>query len=413
MGHLRGFIFFFILCQVLLVSKNLDVQIETPYAILINAKTGKVLFDKRGNESVYPGSTTKIASALYVLRHASDKIDDVVVCSENALRIVSEEVKAEKIDLLPPYILESDGTSYNLRRKEKISVKELLHGALIASGNDASNVLAEYVCGDIETFVTDMNKMIEELGCRKTHFCNPHGLFHPDHKTTPYDMAILAKEALKYPLFKEIVKLPTYKRSKTNGNQLVRPESKNFYPYAIGVKTGYTKKAKYNLVAAADNGVRELVIALHKSPTSNQRFQDAIALFEAAFNEKEEERLLFLKEETLFKKRIEGAKTELEAILKEDYFIKFFPSEEEDVIAKIEWQEVSLPVEKGKVVAFLSLYTKKEGRFLTTKELHAKNRVSKKLSLLILENCKLYFPYAIFFILLAIASLFVRKEKAE
>lgn len=413
MGHFSRFIFFFISLQVLLFSKNLDVQIETPYAVLVNAKTGKVLFDKRGNESVYPGSTTKIAAVLYILKHAGDKLDDVVICSENALRVVSEEVKAEKMNFLPPYILELDGTTYNLARKEKITLKELLHGALIASGNDASNVAAEHVSGDIEIFVKNMNLMIDQLGCKNTHFCNPHGLFHPDHKTTAYDMTILAREALNYPLFKEIIKIPSYKRSKINGNQLIRPDSKNFYPHAIGIKTGYTKKAKYNLVAAADNGVRQLVVALHKSPTSNQRFQDAIALFEAAFNEKESERLLFAKDETLFKKEIEGAKKDLEAILTEDFIWKFFPSEEEEVVAKIEWEELLLPVEKGEVVAFLSLYTKLENRFLTKKELYAKNSVHKKFSLILGEKVKQYWGYLLLLLLLATGLLFLRKEKVQ
>ncbi len=413
MGHLRGFIFFFIFFKIFLFSKNLEVQIETPYAVLVNAKTGKVLFDKRGNESVYPGSTTKIASALYVLKHAREKLDDIVVCSEEALRVVSEEVKAEKMDLLPPYILELDGTTYNLRRKEKISLRELLYGSLIASGNDASNVAAEHVCGNIDIFVKNMNEMIQLLGCKNTYFCNPHGLFHPDHKTTAYDMTVLAREALKYPLFKEIVKLPGYKRSKMNGNHLIRPDSKNFYPFAIGIKTGYTKKAKYNLVAAADNGVRELVVALHKSPSSNQRFQDAIALFEAAFNEKEVQRLMFAKEETLFKKEIQGAKGSLEAIMKEDFILNYFPSEEEEVTAKLEWKDLLLPIEKESVVAVLSLFTKEDGRFLAEKELFAKNSVHKKLSILLLEGLKDYFGYLILLVVLAAGYPFLRNKKAQ
>jgi D-alanyl-D-alanine carboxypeptidase (penicillin-binding protein 5/6) len=413
MGHFRGFIFFFSFLEVLLFSKNLEVQIETPYAVLVNAKTGKVLFDKRGSESVYPGSTTKIVSVLYILKHAGERLDDVVICSEEALRVVSEEVKAEKMGLLPPYILELDGTTYNLRRKEKISLRELLHGALIASGNDASNVAAEHVSGNIDAFVKNMNEMIQSMGCKNTHFCNPHGLFHPDHKTTPYEMTVLAREALKYPLFREIVKMPGYKRSKMNGNHLIRPDSKNFYPFAIGIKTGYTKKAKYNLIAAADNGERELVVALHKSPTSNQRFLDAIALFEAAFNEKKVQRVMFAKDETSFKKEIQGAKVPLEAIMKEDFVFKYFPSEEEEMVASLEWEDLILPIEKDSSVAVLSLFTKEDGRFLAKQELFAKNSVHKKLSAILLEQFSKYWAYLILLIVLVIGYLFVRREKVQ
>jgi D-alanyl-D-alanine carboxypeptidase (penicillin-binding protein 5/6) len=407
MGHLRIFIFFFFVYEMALFSKPLDLQIETPHAILINAQTGKVLFDKRGRESVYPGSTTKIATAVYLLKHAEHKLDELVVCSEEALRVVSEEEKAEKGPLLPAHILELDGTTYNLKRKERLSLRELLYSAMIASANDSTNVIAEYLCGDIQVFVCKLNEMMMELGCKNTHFCNPHGLFHADHKTTPLDMAILAKEALKYPLFREIVKMPSYNRSKLNGNHLIRPDSKNFYQLAQGIKTGYTKKAKYNLVALASNGERELIAALHKSPTSNQRFEDAILLFEAAFSEPLQKRLLLSSSETFYEKEISKANKALVAILEEDLYLQFYPSEEEDIVAKLSWDNLKLPIQEGAPVGQIKIFSKEDQRLLLTQNLVARDRVVLKFQYVILDLAKILFMPIIlpFFLIAGAASL--------
>ncbi len=404
MAHRRMFIFFFLAAQVALFSKPLEVQIETPYAILMDARTGKVLFDKKGNESVYPGSTTKIATALYLLKFAGDKLDEMVVCSEDALRVVSEEVKGEKGTLLPPHILELDGTTYNLKRKERISLRELLYSAMIASANDSTNVIAEFLCGDIQVFVNKLNEMIKDLGCKNTHFCNPHGLFHSDHKTTAYDMAVIAREALKYPLFREIVRMPSYNRSKLNGNHLIRPDSKNFYHWAQGIKTGYTKKAKYNIVALASNGERELIAALHKSPSSSQRFEDAVLLFETAFSEPMQERLLFPKAEALYDKEIPKANRALVATLEDDLYLKFYPSEEEDVVAKLSWNELKLPIEEGDCVAQMTIVTKADQRVLMTQNLVALNRVGLKFQYVLLEIIRACFIPIILPIFLILAS---------
>ncbi len=93
MGHLQRLSFFFLCFQICLFSKQLEVQIETPHAILMNARTGKVIYEKKAYENVYPASTTKVASVLYLLTKYSDRLNDIAICSDNALRVVSEEVK--------------------------------------------------------------------------------------------------------------------------------------------------------------------------------------------------------------------------------------------------------------------------------------------------------------------------------
>ncbi len=408
-------LFFLVLIQV--VAKPLEVQIETPYAIVMDVKTGKVLYEKRGREKIYPGSTTKIGTALYILKNAPMTLDEMVVCSEDALRIVSEETKRAKGALLPGHILELDGTSAHLRRQEKLLGRDLLYAALLASGNDAANVLAEHVCGDIQLFVRKMNEMAIELGCKNTHFWNPHGLFLSDHTSTPYDMALLTREALKYSKFREVIKTVKYEVGKhvfNQGNGLIKPDHKFYYPGAFGIKTGYTRDAKQNIITGASNGEREVIVALHQSPSSKQRYQDAIALFDAVFAEPLAQRLLFVQEETAFEEKIPKGDKILSAVLKNDLYLKYYPSEEEKVQAKLVWKEISLPIEKGVEVAELQIISKEDGRILMTESLVAKEGVNKKWVYRALEGVKQYSLWVILPLGVGGAYfLFVRKRKAE
>lgn len=418
MGCLRGLFFFFVLGSLAaLFAKPLEVQIETPYAILMNAKTGQVLFDKRSRESVYPASTTKIATTIYILKRAQHRLDEIATCSENALRVVTESVKKEKKETLPPYILETDGTMIYLKRNEKISLRELLQGLLLASANDAANVIAEYLCGDIQKCVDEINEMVKAIGCTGTHFSNPHGLFHKDHQTTPYDMALLMKEALNYPVFREIIKTPSYNRKNVERvSALVNSESKHYYPLALGGKTGYIRSAKYNLVAAAKNDERELIVALHKSPTAKQRYEDAKVLFDAAFSEVKVKRLMFVKEETAFEKKIPKANRSLKAVMEDNFYFEYFPSEEEEVVAKLEWKESELPIEKGQIVAEITLFSKQDMRVVATKSLVADEMIRKTIGYLIIDEIKAHLLMIVvvtFLFVGVIGFAFLKRGKAQ
>ncbi|MBS0584922.1 MAG: hypothetical protein JSR76_01305, partial [Verrucomicrobia bacterium] len=199
-------------------------------------------------------------------------------------------------------------------------------------------------------------------------------------------MAILTREALKYPLFREIVKSTSFNRPKTNlqeastqrqSNQLLHPDSKYYYPKAIGIKTGYTKAAKYNLIAAATDGERTLIAALHQNPNSLARYEDARHLFEAAFSEKKVHRLLFKQDETVFNKAIPHAKSELKARIAEDIFIDFYPSEEIHPRAELEWLTPNLPITKDSVVGNLSIRNERNEEILKV-ALHAEAAVTKQ-----------------------------------
>ena len=364
-------------------KEPLDISILSPYGVLINGETGEVLFEKRAYDPVYPASTTKIATVLYILKNNKDQLEDLCISSPESLRTVSEQTK--KRLQLPSYILENDGSKIDLQSYERMSVKDLLRGALISSGNDACNVLAEHLAEDIPSFVANVNTMARSLGCLTTHFTNPHGLFDEEHITSPYDMALLTKEALQYPFFREIIQSSSFSRPETNlqekgsypqTNQLLQPESKYYYPKAIGVKTGYTRVAKHNLVAAAIDRGRFLIAVLHQAPSSSARYEDALRLFESGFSEKKKERLLFKQEETSFLKKLPKGEKPLKGGITQDVVLSFYPSEEPTIHIELTWDLPPFPIEKESPVGSLVVLNEKNEKILAV-TLHAQESIQK------------------------------------
>ena len=236
---------------------------------------------------------------------------------------------------------------------------------MLSSGNDAANVIAQFVSGSIEQFMQDLNNFFKEKGIKETRFNNPHGLHHPEHYTTAFDMALITKEAMKKPLFREIVKTIHYTRPETNkqpattlvqSNRLLRRGS-FFYPKAVGVKTGYHSKAGYTLVGAAEQDGRLLIAVVLGCTEMNKRFKDVIALFEAAFAEKKVSRTLFSKQYDTFTIQVTGSKSPLIATLSEDLKMDYFPSEEPIFKAFLKWNQMSLPIKEGQVVGEIQLKT--------------------------------------------------------
>ena len=311
----------------MLEAKHLEGQIQSSFAVLMNVSNGAILFEKRMHDKIHPASTTKIATALFALTLTND-LDQMIVASKQSLRSVSRKYKDENLDHLPPYILQTDGTSFTIMEGEELSLRSLLYGLLLSSGNDAANVIAAHFGkGDIGIFMEKMNLFLSSIGCKNSSFCNPHGLHHKDQISTAYDMAIIAKEAIKNPIIAEIVRSKEFVRPKTNkqkeriitqANRLVIPGKLQF-DEAIGMKTGYTQNAGYCLLAAATDGKRELVAALFNAKEDCIRYRDAITLFSLAFEEEKTSRLLFEK----------GRRFHNNAVLNQDIKIDIYPSEEE------------------------------------------------------------------------------------
>ncbi len=233
-------------------------------AILINARTGQVLFEHHADQAMYPASTTKILTAILALELGQPEA--VVTTSLNART--------------------TEGTSLYLEVGETAVMDNLLHALLLRSANDAAVAIAEHLAGSVEAFAVLMNAKAAELGATDSHFVNPHGLHDPEHYTTARDLARIAAYAMGDPRFRAIVAtrratMPwpgqEWDRTLDNLNELLVT-----YPGATGVKTGYTTKAGQCLVASALRDETELIAVVLKAVGSNL-WTDATALLDYGF----------------------------------------------------------------------------------------------------------------------------------
>lgn len=344
-----------------LYAKPLTVQVSAPSAILINADTGAVLYSKNVHEKRFPASTTKIATALYVLEKKGERLDEIAQASKEALYSVPCYVRLAKESKHPPYRIEHDGTSIRLKPGETISLASLLYGLMLSSGNDAGNVLAEATSGSIGRFCDELNFFLKQKGILETHFVNPHGQYVDDHWTTAHDLAQITRLAMKHPMFREIVKAERYLNPQTNlqparhfvqHNRLLK-QGPYYYPKAIGVKTGYHSHGGFNLVAASTHEGRTLIAVVLKCPENVNRYRDTIKLFEAAFAEKKMARTLFARESDVFSHHVKKASDELKAVLKDDAILEYYPAEEPQFRAEIKWTLKDLPLNAGDCVGHL------------------------------------------------------------
>lgn len=358
-------------------GKPLNVSVSAEAAILVNPDTKAVLYEKNGYKKAFPASITKVATALYVLDKKNPNFHETYKVSNEALKLKPTK-PAENV---PSYWGEWDGSKMGLLRGEVVSLDSLLYGLMRVSGNDAANVIAEAFADSIPDFVGDLNSYLYEIGCTNTQFSNPHGLHAEDHFTTPYDMSLITARALQFSKFRELVSNDFYEKPPTNkqpskeiaqANALLKP-GKYFYPKAIGVKTGYHSKAKNTLVAAAEHEGRVLIAVLLGCKNKGDRYEDAIRLFETAFSETKQEKRLFGRMHQ-FIHPIQGLKTPLKAILRNEISLEYFPSEEPNCKAFVSWDPVHLPIRRGDRVGEVHIASS-NGEILKKEELFAREEI--------------------------------------
>lgn len=252
-------LFSFVLLALLIPVPNADAledfNADARAALLIEANTGEVLYEKDAHRENYPASITKVMTALLVFEAVDAgklSLDTPIVASESAVA------------------LPKDASSAGIKAGETLSVEQLLYCLLLPSANEAANILAEAVDGSVDAFVAHMNRRAEELGCEKTHFMNPHGLHHAEHYSCAWDIYLITAEALKYDHFLEICNTKYYeipenepykKHTLYSTNYLISNVRTFYYLYgaAQGIKTGYTPEAGYCLVSSAVRGSRRLI----------------------------------------------------------------------------------------------------------------------------------------------------------
>lgn len=281
-----------LLCFISPLCAALRLDIKSRGAILMNADTGQILFARRADIAFHPASTTKIATALFALRaHPKAPLSMRIVAQRRWLQSIAPKKKRQLGFKTPPYWIECGSTHVGIKSGEILTLGDLYYGTLVASGNDAANLLAAHTSGTVEQFMLDLNRYLKSIGCVNTRFKNPHGLHHPGHFTTPRDLALMTKRALKDPLFCRIVATKQYAKAASNKqektiwlqtNRLLL-KGKMRYEKAIGVKGGYTSESKHSLVAAARDGKRRFIAVLLGAQSSDDKYDDAIALLNAAF----------------------------------------------------------------------------------------------------------------------------------
>lgn len=255
-------------------------EISAEAAILIDSSSERILYSKNGNEKMYPASTTKILTAILIIENCN--LNDVVT------------VPYEAISSIP-----SGYSVAALQPGEQLTVEQLLQMMLVHSANDATNVLAYYVSGSIDSFADLMNQKVSELGLKNTHFTNPSGIHDEEHYTTAYDLAIIMKYCMSNSNFRDLSSLKYCKIPATNKyeerifnttNELLTHNSSSdyYYKYAIAGKTGYTTEAKNCLVSVSNKDNLELICVILSAglyPNNvSARFIDTKTLFDYGYD---------------------------------------------------------------------------------------------------------------------------------
>ena len=335
-------IFIFCFC-INVKAEDLSLASNAKSAILLEASTGEVIFEKNSHEKLHPASMTKMMSMLLILENIEKGVinwDDIVTVSSNASSM--------------------GGSQILLETNEQMSVSDLFKGIAVASGNDAVVAMAEKIAGTEEEFVNMMNKRANELGLTDTNFKNCHGLDDANHYSSASDMAKIAMELVKHEkLFEYTSIYEDYLREGTdrkfwlvNTNKLVR-----FYSGADGLKTGYTGEAGFCLTATAKrNGMRIIAVVMGE-PDSKTRTSDVSSMLDYAFAQYETE--TFLSTESILDTiNINKGKKE---------FVNIVPKENVTILNKktdnkknatynLEMYDMKLPLKKGDTVGKLSVY---------------------------------------------------------
>ena len=230
-----------------IVPEELPCMEDARSAVLIEAESGQKLLSRNPDERLPMASTTKTMTALVVLEHCSP--DEVLTVPDEAVGV--------------------EGSSLYLAYGERLTVRDLLYGLMLRSGNDCAVALAIHVGGSVEGFAELMNERARKLGLINTHFVTPNGLHDEEHYTTAFELALIGAEALKNPVFREIVTTKYYTIESSSRTLSIKNKNTMLWDCegSLGIKTGYTAKAGRCLLFAAErDGLTLVGVVLHCAP---------------------------------------------------------------------------------------------------------------------------------------------------
>lgn len=339
-------------------------------AILINGDTGEVIYEQNADETLPMASTTKIMTALLLCENGD--FDREITVTAEMLRV--------------------EGSSMGLLAGDSVTLHDLLYGMLLASGNDAANVTAYVLGGTVDGFVKMMNDKAEELGLTSTHFATPSGLDGDGHYTTARDLAALARYAMQNEEFATAAASksavlnygnPPYRRSLTNHNKLLQS-----FDGAVGIKTGYTKKAGRCLVSAAEKDGKYVIAVTLNDPND---WSDHRALLEYGLSAVKQTEIL--PETATYNIPVIGGSKEYLTVTAKPYVVNSLDNEGFSCTVNLP-RFVYAPVAEGEALG--SIIYKKDGTVIKTAELCAPVGIKavdvrKKITDILIENIKYIF----------------------
>ena len=356
-------IFIFLLMSIPMVKAEVeDLAPNAKSAIMIEASTGEILFQKNKDEKLAPASMTKMMSMILIMEEIENgnlKWDEMITTSERASSM--------------------GGSQIFLKAGEKMSVEDLLKGVAITSGNDAVVALAERIAGSEEAFVKRMNARGKDLGLKNTNFVNATGLTADNHYSSSYDMSLIAKELVKHEKILEFTgTYEDYLRKDTkspfwlvNTNRLVR-----FKEGVDGLKTGFTNEAGYCLTATMKKDGMRLITVVMKEETANKRSADTTKMLDYGFNVYMIQSILDEKT-TIEKRKVElGKDLMTEIIPKENITILNKKSDElKNITYKTNIDKIVAPVKKGDKVGTIDIL--EDNKVISTIDATVKNDIDK------------------------------------
>ena len=339
------------------VDYGCNVETKSKAVYLENLDTGAIILDKSAEEKMYPASTTKIMTYAIV----ADNVEDF----DNTMVEINEAVFKD---------LDPESTVMGLSKHvgEKYSVRDLLYGMMLPSGNDAALVLADYLGGgNISAFVEKMNAKAQELGCSGTNFVNPHGLHDPNHYSTAKDLATIAKYAISKPDFMTITGTVSYTPDRfdqpiTNTNYMMinnADTAKYYYPNVKGIKTGYTDEAGKCLVTTASkDGLTYLIVCLGADYSFeediNYAMLDSCDLYDWVF-ENMAQRTVYSASEVVKTVHVNNGKgDDMVSLMPQGELTALLPKDYDQSLVKVEVEcddSIDAPVSKGQSVGTVTV----------------------------------------------------------
>lgn len=378
-----------------------DLSITGEAAILIDAETGQILYEKNADMQLFPASTTKIITAILAIEYGN--LNDIVTIDEEVVK-------------------RTDGTHIALEVGEQMSLDDLLHALLIESANDAAVAIAIHISGSVEDFAELMNEKAKEIGATNTHFTNPNGLPDENHLTTAHDLAMMAKYAMKNETFREIVKNYTYIIPPTNkkeesrylksnnrllySNKKINVDGKVVpikYEWANGVKSGYTTAAQQCLVSSAAKGNMNLICVVLKS-TGTDIYVDTHKLLNYGFDNFEKAHLSF-KNEFIKNVNIEnGSSSYVSSVADEDLYVTIPKGSRNNIEKTISLDEnLQAPIVEGQALGKIEYFL--NGNSLGTVNIVSTMNIPKKT---VEEKIKESFFFKEWWLILLILFIFWR-----